>query len=211
MLLVKVKTIATKLGIKSVTEYANQLKSPLDGIRLIQITWVFLLKHKFEISNVFQNFFSMFKNQFGVSIKKLRSNNGKEYFNQKKQTPLPPNLSIFVSKKCSKKFFLGEGVLTTTYLINRLPSRILVFKSPMNVFPPKSSKVSLLDTPILRKGISVAILHPRNFVSWDATFREEQNYFTQSYLQEESLREDKEILFENLVFPTLKLNSRDLT
>ena len=47
-----------------------------------RVTWVFLLKHKSEVNNVFQNFFSLIKNQFGASIKKLRSDNRKEYFNQ---------------------------------------------------------------------------------------------------------------------------------
>ena len=47
-----------------------------------RVNWVFLLKHKSEVSNAFQNFFSLIKNQFGVSIKKLRTDNGKKYFNQ---------------------------------------------------------------------------------------------------------------------------------
>ena len=47
-----------------------------------RVTWIFLLKHKSEVSIVFPNFFSMVKNQFGVNIKRLRSDNAKDYFNQ---------------------------------------------------------------------------------------------------------------------------------
>ena len=36
-------------------------------------------------------------------------------------------------QKNMPKVFLGEGVLTATHLINRLPSRVLGFKSPMDV------------------------------------------------------------------------------
>ena len=71
--------------------------------------------------------------------------------------------------------------------------------------------VSLLATPILKKGISVSILLPRNFVSWDVTFLEDQNYFNHPYLEGESLWEDKKNNFDTLIFPTLELNSCDFT
>ena len=46
-----------------------------------RLTWVHLLKSKTEIIDVIKNFFSMVRNQFGVSIKRFRSDNAKDYFN----------------------------------------------------------------------------------------------------------------------------------
>ncbi|KAJ9556713.1 hypothetical protein OSB04_011327, partial [Centaurea solstitialis] len=47
-----------------------------------RVTWVFLLKHKSDVSSVLPNFILMIKNQFGVNIKRLRSDNARDYFNQ---------------------------------------------------------------------------------------------------------------------------------
>ena len=46
------------------------------------VTWIFLLKQKLDVSIVFPNYHNMVKNQFGVSIKRVRSDNAKDYFNQ---------------------------------------------------------------------------------------------------------------------------------
>ena len=42
----------------------------------------FLLKHKFDVSTVLPSFCSMIKTQFGVNVKRFRSDNAKDYFNQ---------------------------------------------------------------------------------------------------------------------------------
>jgi hypothetical protein len=47
-----------------------------------RVTWIFLLKHKSDVSTVLPNFCSMVKNQFGVNIKRFRSDNARDYFNQ---------------------------------------------------------------------------------------------------------------------------------
>ena len=46
-------------------------------------TWVFLLKSKDEVYSHFVNFSNILKNQFGVSIKVVRSDNGTEFLNKK--------------------------------------------------------------------------------------------------------------------------------
>ena len=46
------------------------------------VTWVFLVKQKLDVSTVFPNFYKMVKTQFRVGIKKFRSDNAKDYFNQ---------------------------------------------------------------------------------------------------------------------------------
>jgi GAG-pre-integrase domain len=39
-------------------------------------TWLYLLKSKKEVPTIFKNFYNMVKNQFGATIKVLRSDNG---------------------------------------------------------------------------------------------------------------------------------------
>lgn len=46
------------------------------------VTWVFLLKHKSDVSTIIHNFISMIKNQFGVKVQRIRSDNARDYFNQ---------------------------------------------------------------------------------------------------------------------------------
>lgn len=46
------------------------------------MSWIFLLRNKSDVSSVFPIFHNMVKNQFGVGIKKFRSDNAKDYFNQ---------------------------------------------------------------------------------------------------------------------------------
>ena len=44
-------------------------------------TWLFLMKEKSEVSNIFQFFYKMINTQFGVSIKRVKSDNARDYFN----------------------------------------------------------------------------------------------------------------------------------
>lgn len=43
----------------------------------------YFLRYKSEVFNVFQNFKTMVEKQTGCKIKKLRSDNGKEYVNKR--------------------------------------------------------------------------------------------------------------------------------
>ena len=48
-----------------------------------RVFWIFLLKHKSDVSLVLPNFHNMIKkNQFDVTIKRFQSNNIRDYFNQ---------------------------------------------------------------------------------------------------------------------------------
>ncbi|CAJ2666495.1 unnamed protein product [Trifolium pratense] len=98
---------------------------------------------------------------FGVSIKRVRSDNAKDYFNQglnsfcqkegiihesscvktpqqngiaerKNRHLLDQTRAILFQNKVPKKYW-GEAVLTASYLINRLPSSVLASKTPMEV------------------------------------------------------------------------------
>nr|KYP63246.1 Retrovirus-related Pol polyprotein from transposon TNT 1-94 [Cajanus cajan] len=152
-----------------------------------RVTWVFLLKQKSEVSYVVQRFFSMVKNQFGVSIKRIRSDNAKDYFNhglisfcQKEgiihesscvKTPqqngiaerknghlLDQTRALLFQHEVPKRFW-GEAVLTACYLINRLPSSILASKSPMEVLSSFYPNVSTSNQLIPRIFGCVSFVH----------------------------------------------------
>ena len=103
----------------------------------------------------------MIKNQFCVTIKRFQSNNAKDYFNQvltpyfqheviihesscvnnpqqngvteRKNDHLLNTTRAFLFQKHVPKTYQGGVILTTTHLINRLPSKVLSFKSPMDI------------------------------------------------------------------------------
>nr|KYP55559.1 Retrovirus-related Pol polyprotein from transposon TNT 1-94 [Cajanus cajan] len=103
----------------------------------------------------------MIKNQFGVGIKRIRSDNAKDYFNlvlnsfcqkegiihesscvntpqqngiaERKNKHLLDQTRALLFQSHVPKRFWGEPLLTATYLINRLPTKILNLKSPMEV------------------------------------------------------------------------------
>ena len=76
-----------------------------------RVTWIFLHKHKSDVSTVLPNFCSRIKNQFGVSVKKFRSNNARDYFNQ--------TLNSFFQKEG----ILHESSCVNTPLQNRVVER----------------------------------------------------------------------------------------
>ena len=124
-----------------------------------RVTWLFLLKQKSNVSTVLPNFFFMIRNKFGVQIKRFRSDNVRDCFNhilspyfqkegivhesscvnnphqnggaERKNGHLLESTRALLFQKKVRKSFLGEAVLTATHLINRLPTRVLGFKSPM--------------------------------------------------------------------------------
>ena len=103
----------------------------------------------------------MIKTLFDVKIKRFRSDNGKEYFNQvlsssfaiegiihesscvstpqqngvaerKNGHLLDTMRALFFQKNVPKQYW-EEAILTTAHLINRLPTRLLDFRSPIDV------------------------------------------------------------------------------
>lgn len=54
----------------------------LHSLMIVQVTWLFFMKQKSEVSVIVPNFLTMIQNQFNAQIKIIRSDNGKEYFNQ---------------------------------------------------------------------------------------------------------------------------------
>ena len=103
----------------------------------------------------------MGQNQFGVKIKSFRTDNVRDYFNQillpyfqsqgilydsscvntpqqnevaeRKNGHLLNTTQALLSQGNVPKSYWGEGVHTTTYMINRIPSRMLDNKSPAKI------------------------------------------------------------------------------
>ncbi|KAL4310065.1 hypothetical protein GQ457_01G025390 [Hibiscus cannabinus] len=118
-------------------------------------TWTYLLKHKADVVSIIPSFIALIKRQFGYDIKVFRSDNAPELkFNQlfsdlgiihhfscvetpqqnsvverKHQHLLSVARALFYQARIPIQFW-GECILTATYVINRLPSKILDGKSP---------------------------------------------------------------------------------
>jgi len=118
-----------------------------------RFTWLFLMKNRSELFSIFQTFFNEIKNQFGVSIRILRSDNAREYlfnsFNtfmeshdihdQTSCAYIPQQNEVaerknryLVETTCTllihggvPQCFWGDAILSTCYLINRMPSSVL--------------------------------------------------------------------------------------
>jgi IS30 family transposase len=137
-----------------------------------RMTWIYLMRHK-DVFTCFQNFCAYVKNQFDVQVQVIRTDNGTEYVNkpfasflssqgilhQTSCPDTPPQNGVAERKNRHilevarslmftmnvPKFLWSEAVLTATYLINRMPSKILGMKSPCQlvlnkngfIVPPK--------------------------------------------------------------------------
>jgi transposase InsO family protein len=113
---------------------------------------------------MFQMFYKMVQTQFNATIKIVRSNNGGEYMSsnleayfreqgiihqttcvdtpqqngvveQKNRHLLKVTHSLMLDTHVPKSYW-GDALLIATYLINRMPSRVLDFKTPLEVMSP---------------------------------------------------------------------------
>ena len=132
-----------------------------------RMCWVYFLKHKSEVFDVFVKFYNMILTQFHAKPKILRSDNGGEYISvamkqfflehglihqtscpdtpqqngvaeRKNRTLLEIARALIIDTHVPVHF-LPEAIATTTYLTNRLPTKILQFQTPLatlNTFTP---------------------------------------------------------------------------
>ena len=119
------------------------------------VTWVYLLKHKSDVCNVFRSFHHMIVTQSNAHIKVIRSDNGREYFKtelikfmnskgilhqttclyspqqngvaeRKNRYILEVTRSLLIDGNVPSHLW-GEAMSFAVYLINRTPSNVLNF------------------------------------------------------------------------------------
>jgi transposase InsO family protein len=224
-----------------------------------RITWIYLMKQKNEVLKCFQDFCSLVKNQYDARVKLLRTDNGTEYVNNEFQNYLsaheilhqttcpdtPPQNGVAERKNRHvleiawslmvtmnvPKFLWSEAVMTTVYLINRTPSRLLGWKTPYeilrgvnefivppNVFgctcfvrdhmpsvgklDPRAVKCIFVGYSSSQKGYKCwCPTERRLFVSMDVTFRESEPFYGEKI--------DLSSLFSDLDSPTMIDVSRE--
>ncbi|BBH04062.1 Toll-Interleukin-Resistance domain family protein [Prunus dulcis] len=134
--------------------------------------WVYFLKHKSEVFEVFKRWKAMVENETGLKIKRLRTDNGGEYedtrfkkfcyeqgIRMERTVPGTPQhngvaermnrtlteraRSIRIQSGLPKQFW-AEAVNTAAYLINRGPSVPLEHRIPEEVWSGKEIKLSHL-------------------------------------------------------------------
>ncbi|OMO87137.1 Integrase, catalytic core [Corchorus capsularis] len=123
--------------------------------------WVYLMKYKSEVSHYLIMFCNMIATQFGKKVKQIRTDNGPEFQSncmldyykehgivlQTSCTDTPQQNGVVERKHRyvletarALRFqanlpirFWGECVLTATYIINRLPSKVINNKTPFEM------------------------------------------------------------------------------
>ena len=124
--------------------------------------WVYILKSKDEALVRFKEWKTLAERQIGKKVKKIRTNNGLEYFSKQfnklcadegiarhktvRGTPQENGLAermnrtILERVRCMiinvglPKSFWGEAVAIACYLINRCPSQAIGLKTPMDMW-----------------------------------------------------------------------------
>lgn len=203
-----------------------------------RVTWVYLMKSKGEVFTCFSDFHKSVQTQYGAVIKVLRSDNGTEYTNQAlrgylsahgihHQTTCPytpaqngvaerKNRHLLEVTRCMMismnvpKNLWGQAVLTAAYLINRMPSKVLEWKTPIEMLKgenkfilplkvfgcvcfvkdnrpalgkldPRSVKCIFVGYSDTQKGyVCWSPVERKLFVSMDVTFREHEPYYDAS-------------------------------
>jgi transposase InsO family protein len=138
-----------------------------------RMIWLYVLKTKAEVKKMFKDFITMVKTQFGIDIKVIRSDNGTEYVNQELQlyfkekgilhetscvgTPQQNGVAerknrhileisrALLIESHVPKIFWDSAVLFAVYLMNRTPTRVNDFKTPLQVFSEHMKLNSVLN------------------------------------------------------------------
>ena len=144
-----------------------------------RVCWVYLLYDKSKVAMMFENFYTMISTQYDSKIQFLRTNNGTEYFNETLNNSLlkkgmlhqsfcvntPQQNGVSERKNCHfleisrsllfalnvPKRFWGDALLIACFLINRMPSKVLQFQTPLQTlqkYSPENCIFSKLDLHI---------------------------------------------------------------
>ena len=145
-----------------------------------QVSWTFLMKDKSETNHIFQAFHKMIQNQFQANVQVSKTDNARDFFyyvlgpylesngivHQSSCVDTPQQNSVAEHKnfhflKVARSLLFtshvpkrlwSDAILTTTYLINSMPSRVLKFKTQMQTLLetfPHSHLVSQIPLKII--------------------------------------------------------------
>lgn len=134
--------------------------------------WIYLMKTKDEVTEIFKKFKTMVEKQTGRSIKRIRSDNGGEYKNDPLRefceaegimrhwstsyTPQQNGVAERLNRTLLEKVrcmlsssglgqdFWGEAVNTACYLVNRSPSTSIDLKTPYELWSGSPADYSVL-------------------------------------------------------------------
>jgi transposase InsO family protein len=138
-----------------------------------RMTWLYLLKSKEEVKEIFRIFITMIKTQFEKNIKVVRSDNGTEYINHEVQTIfqnggivhetscvgtpqqngvaerknrhiLEITRALLIENGVPNKFW-DHAVTFAIYLMNRTSTQVNNFETPLEVFSTHLKLTSLLN------------------------------------------------------------------
>jgi hypothetical protein len=132
-----------------------------------RLTWVYVLKDRSQLFATFQSFYAEISNQLNAKLLAFRTDNAREYTEssfqefltsrgiihqtscvrtpqqngiaERKNGPILAIARALMLQMHVPKPFWADAVLTATYLLNRMPSRVLKGKSPFEIlFADKS-------------------------------------------------------------------------
>lgn len=137
------------------------------------MTWAYLITHKSDVCDLFKDFYMMVQTQFKTSIQVLRS--GGKYVNHRLVTlfkthgiihqtscPHSPQQNGVAERKNHHllevtrsllidqhvpHYLWGEALYSAVYLINRVPSRIVQFQTPLEALTSHHEVPSVLHIP----------------------------------------------------------------
>jgi GAG-pre-integrase domain/Integrase core domain/gag-polypeptide of LTR copia-type len=140
-----------------------------------RMTWLYVLKTKDEVSHIFKSFFNMVQNQFNRNIKFLRSDNGGEFVNntlreffhskgiihetscvgtpQQNGVDKRKNRHVLETARSMlfeydvPQIYWDHAITAAVYLINRMPSNVLNFQTPLQVLSSHVPISSVLNIP----------------------------------------------------------------
>ena len=134
-----------------------------------RVTWVYVLRSKADVFECFRDFHNMIKTQYNACMKVFRTDNGTEYVNKEFDEYLS-NLGVIYQTTCPgasqqnglaerknrhllevtrclmiamnvPKFLWSDAVMAAAYLINRMPSRVLGYKTPIECLTGETTYV----------------------------------------------------------------------
>uniref|UniRef100_A0A2N9H3N1 Integrase catalytic domain-containing protein n=1 Tax=Fagus sylvatica TaxID=28930 RepID=A0A2N9H3N1_FAGSY len=169
-----------------------------------RLTWVYVLKDRSQLFATFQSFYAEISNQFNAKLLAFRTDNAREYTEssfqefltsrgiihqtscvrtpqqngiaERKNGPILAIARALMLQMHVPKPFWADAVLTATYLLNRMPSRVLKVETNLILVHTSASFSVILA---LRKVIGAySPSLQKHFVSADVTFFEDVPYYS---------------------------------